>query len=109
MKIARYAVVVLGLIALLPPIAKADTVVYQVTSNLINLDVIFDLPAFQEFIDTTTIALADPSDGPVIEFTDVPSVAPEPSSLALVPFRFVSLIPLGLVALLFMWRLMIQL
>ena len=108
---------VLGLIALLTPTAKADTVVYQVTSNLINLGVIFDLPTFQEFVDTTTITLADSSDGPVIEFTDVPSAAPEPSSLALVPFRAVSLIPLGLgaliplglVALLIMWRLMIQL
>src|SRR6516164_2378771 len=109
MKIARYAVVVLGLIALLPPTAKADTVVYQVPSNLINLNVIFDLPTFQEFVDTTTITLADYYDGPVIEFTDVPSAAPEPSSLALVPFRLVSLIPLGLIALLLMWRLMIQL
>src|SRR5215469_5559523 len=117
MKIARYAVVVLGLVALLTPTAKADTVLYQVTSNLINLDVIFDLPTFQEIVDTTTITLADYYDGPVIELTDVPSVAPEPSSLALVPFRLVSLIPLGLgaliplglVALLLMWRLMIQL
>src|SRR5215469_2691109 len=117
MKIARYAVVVLGLVALLTPTAKADTVLYQVTSNLINLDVIFDLPTFQEIVDTTTITLADYYDGPVIELTDVPSVAPEPSSLALVPFRLVSLIPLGLGALiplglgalLLMWRLMIQL
>src|SRR6516164_2265491 len=101
MKIARYAVVVLGLIALLPPTAKADTVVYQVPSNLINLNVIFDLPTFQEFVDTTTITLADYYDGPVIELTDVPRAAPEPSSLAL--------IPLGLAALLLMWRLMIQL
>jgi len=117
MKIARYAVVVLGLIAVLPPTAKADTVVYQVASNPINLDVVFDLPTFQEFVDTATITLADSSDGPVIEFIDVPSAAPEPSSLALVPFRRVSLIllglgaliPLGLGFVLLMRKLMIQL
>ena len=117
MKTARYAEAALVLFALLTPTAKADTFVYQVTSTLGNVDVIFDLPTFQEFVDTTTITLADSSDGPVIGFTDVASAAPEQSSLALVPFRRVSLIPLGLGALiplglgalLLMRKLMIQL
>jgi hypothetical protein len=157
MKIARYAVAALGLIALLTPAAKADTFVYQVTSNVdgLNLDVIFDLPAFEETVtDITSFTTNTSSSGPLTAFslsgnstpcslggdstpfgpcfqvefpgliegtagspgfsgpgtssafgttvtiTDVPSAAPEPSSLALIPF--------GLGALMLMRKRMIR-
>ena len=67
MKIARYAVAALGLIALLTPTAKADTFVYQLTSTIENLDVTFDLPTFQEFVDTTAFTHDTSSEGPVTE------------------------------------------
>ena len=69
MKIARYAVAALGLIAFLTPTAKADSFVYQVTStSLNNLDVIFALPSFQEVVTTTTFTTATSFFGPIIEF-----------------------------------------
>jgi hypothetical protein len=68
MKIARYALAALGLIAFLTPTAKADSFVYQVTSNFFNIDVIFDLPTFQEVVDTTTFIKATSSLGPITEF-----------------------------------------
>ena len=68
MKTAKYALAALGFIALLTPTAKADTFVYQVTSTLSNVDVIFDLPSFQEVVTTTTFTLATSSGGPITEF-----------------------------------------
>jgi hypothetical protein len=67
MKITKYAVAVLGLIALLTPTSKADTFVYQVTSTIDNIDLIFALPSFQEFVDTTTFTLDTSTAGPVTE------------------------------------------
>ena len=55
MKIGRYAVAALGLVALLTPTAKADTFVYNVTSTSGNLDVTFDLPSFQEVVTNPTL------------------------------------------------------
>jgi len=68
MKIAKYALAALGLIAFLAPTAKADTFVYQVTSTFRNIDVIFDLPSFQETVTPTTFIQATSSDGPITEF-----------------------------------------
>ncbi len=63
MKMTKYAVAVLGLIALLTPTSKADTFVYQVTSDFEGLDVTFDLPSFQESVTTTTFTTQNTSNG----------------------------------------------
>lgn len=68
MKIAKYAVGALALIALLTVTAKADTFVYQVTATNENLDVTFELPTFQEYVDTTIFTQATSAFGPVTEF-----------------------------------------
>jgi len=69
MKIARYGLAALVLIAFLTPTAKADSFVYQVTSpSFFNVDVIFELPSFQEVVDTTTFIKATSSAGPITEF-----------------------------------------
>src|SRR5262249_11391874 len=49
------------------PAAKADTFVYHVTYGFFDLDVTFELPTFQEFVDTTTVQ-GDSIFGPVTEF-----------------------------------------
>lgn len=70
MKIARCALAALSLIALLTPTAKADTFVYQVTATdgLGSIDVTFELPTFQEFVDATTFTEESSNFGPVTEF-----------------------------------------
>ena|SRR5215472_2028268 len=68
MKIAKYALAALGLIAFLTPTAKADSFVYQVTSTDGNIDVIFDLPSFQENVTTSTFTTATSAFGPITEF-----------------------------------------
>ena len=60
MKIARYALAALGLIAFLTPTAKADSFVYNVTSTEGGIDVTFALPSFQEVVTTTTFIQSTP-------------------------------------------------
>ena len=50
------------------PVAHADTFVYQVTSTINNVDVVFDLPTFEEVATATTFTTNSSSGGPFTAF-----------------------------------------